>query len=170
MPSNQPAAGMLAVKPEYLSSQPSPMAKVSEPNRNKSYDPKKQHITDTPITKANWYKHVNWLNVTLIVGIPLYGVVQAWWVPLYWKTAIFAVAYYFMSGLGITAGESCCVAGFLCCTDHHCRLSSSVGTHFLFSNVAASNLPRCGRWGGSGGLSKMVGQGSSSTSSLHRHR
>ena len=82
------------------------MAKHSEPTRNKSYDPKKQHITETAITKSNWYKHVNWLNVVLIVGIPVYGMIQAYWVPLRLKTAIFAVAYYFMTGLGITAGKS----------------------------------------------------------------
>ena len=57
------------------------------------------------MTKANWYKHVNWLNVTLIVGIPIYGLIQAWWVPLRWQTAVWAVAYYFMTGLGITAGK-----------------------------------------------------------------
>lgn len=105
MPSSQPAAGYLAVQPQFLSSQPSPMAKVSEPNRSRSYDPKKPHITDSPITKSNWYKHVNWLNVTLIVGIPIYGCVQAFWVPLQWRTALFAVLYYFMTGLGITAGK-----------------------------------------------------------------
>ncbi|KAL8635168.1 MAG: hypothetical protein Q9228_007317 [Teloschistes exilis] len=104
MPSSQPAAGHLAVKPEYLSSQPSPMAKPSEPNRSRSYDSKKTHITDQPITKANWYKHVNWLNVVLIVGIPLSGCVQAIWTPLYWQTAVWAVLYYFATGLGITAG------------------------------------------------------------------
>ena len=81
------------------------MAKSSEPNRSRSYDPKKPHITETAMTKANWYKHVNWLNVTLIVGIPLYGVVQAFWTPLYLQTALFAVVYYFATGLGITAGE-----------------------------------------------------------------
>jgi len=105
MPSNQPTAGHLAVKPEYLSSQPSPMAKPSEPNRSKSYDPKKQHITETAITKSNWYKHVNWLNVILIVGVPLYGMVQAWWVPLQLKTLVFSLLYYFATGLGITAGK-----------------------------------------------------------------
>jgi stearoyl-CoA desaturase (delta-9 desaturase) len=104
MPSSQPTAGDLAVKPEYMSSQPSSAAKPSEPNRNSKYDPKKPHITETPMTTANWYKHVNWLNVSLIVGIPLYGCVQAWWVPLQLKTAVWAVAYYFATGLGITAG------------------------------------------------------------------
>ena len=52
MPSSQPAAGHLAVKPEYLSSQPSAAAKKSEPNRSQSYRPNKSHITDTPITKG----------------------------------------------------------------------------------------------------------------------
>jgi hypothetical protein len=54
---------MLAIDPEYMS-QPSAQASTAEPNRNPKYDPKKPHITDTPITKKNWYKHVNWLNVS----------------------------------------------------------------------------------------------------------
>jgi len=80
------------------------MAKPSEPNRAKSHDPKKIHITETPMTRTNWYKHVNWLNVTLILGIPLYGCIQAIWTPLRLQTALFAVVYYFWTGLGITAG------------------------------------------------------------------
>jgi stearoyl-CoA desaturase (delta-9 desaturase) len=87
------------------STTPAPsMAKTTEPNRNKKYDPKKPHITDEPITKANWYKHVNWLNVTFIIGVPIFGLVMAYWTPLQWKTAVWAVAYYFATGLGITAG------------------------------------------------------------------
>lgn len=58
MPSHQPAASMSTVDP-----QPSVMANASEPNRNPKYDPKKPHIADTPMTRKNWYKHVNWLNV-----------------------------------------------------------------------------------------------------------
>lgn len=65
MPSSQAVSGDLAIKPEFVE-QKSPMASTSEPNRNPKYDPKKPHITDTPITKANWYKHVNWLNVCLL--------------------------------------------------------------------------------------------------------
>jgi len=64
----------------------------------------KPHITDTPITWGNWYKHVNWLNVYLIIGIPMAGLYAATFTPLYTKTAIWAVAYYFATGLGITAG------------------------------------------------------------------
>ena len=80
------------------------MAKASERNQPSKYDPKKRHITETPMTRSNWYKHVNWLNVSLIVGIPLYGCTQAFWVRLQLKTAIWAVAYYFATALGITAG------------------------------------------------------------------
>lgn len=67
---------------------------------------KKPHITDTKMTLANWHMHVNWLNVFFILVIPLAGCIQALWVPLQLKTAIWAVVYYFMTGLGITAGKS----------------------------------------------------------------
>ncbi|KAI9839271.1 MAG: stearoyl-CoA 9-desaturase [Sarea resinae] len=91
--------------PPSNSSKAPSMASKSEPNRNKKYDPTKPHITELPMTSANWYKHINWLNVTLIIGIPIYGMVQAIWTPLQWKTALFAFIYYFCTGLGITAGE-----------------------------------------------------------------
>lgn len=44
-----------------------------KPARGKSYDLKKPHITEQPITLKNWYKHVNWLNVTFIIFVPLLG-------------------------------------------------------------------------------------------------
>ena len=170
MPSSQPAAGMLAVKPEYLSSQPSSAAKTSEPNRSKSYDPRKPHITDQPITKSNWYKHVNWLNVTLIVGIPLYGCVQAFWTPLRLQTALWAVAYYFMTGLGITAGELCLPTTtttqspsnfshpleWMLTIELH-RLSPPLGPYLLFCHPASPHLPRCRWWRCRRRLCPMVG-------------
>ena len=71
-----------------------------------SHEEKKPvHITETPITLSNWYKHVNWLNCTLILFIPLYGCIHAYFVPLQLKTAIWAVWYYYLTGIGITAGE-----------------------------------------------------------------
>jgi len=74
------------------------------PLRGKKYDLKKPHIADQPITLQDWHKHVNWLNVTLIIVVPLIGLVSSYWVPLQLKTAIFSVAYYYYAGLGITAG------------------------------------------------------------------
>lgn len=49
-----------------------------KPARGKGYDMKKPHITEQPITLKNWYKHVNWLNVTFIIIVPLLGL----WVSL----------------------------------------------------------------------------------------
>lgn len=69
------------------------------------YDPKKVHIADTPMTWKNIHQHINWLNTTLIVIIPMIGFVSAYWVPLQLYTAIWACIYYFNTGLGITAGK-----------------------------------------------------------------
>ncbi|KAB2580494.1 Cytochrome b5 [Lasiodiplodia theobromae] len=104
MPSHQPVAGDEAVKPEFLSEQPSSMAKTSEPNRNPKYDPAKKHITEYPITRQNWYKHVDWLNCFFIGGIPLMGCIAAFWTPLTLKTLLWSILYYYWTGLGITAG------------------------------------------------------------------
>ncbi|KAK7981863.1 hypothetical protein PG984_009429 [Apiospora sp. TS-2023a] len=75
-----------------------------KPLRGAGYDLKKPHITETPITWGNWYKHVNWLNSYFILGVPAMGLVGAYFTPLYTATALFAVFYYFNTGLGITAG------------------------------------------------------------------
>lgn len=74
------------------------------PLRSSKQDLKKPHITEFPITSANWYKHVNWLNTFFILGIPMLGLIYAYWTPLHLKTALFAVFYYFNTGMGITAG------------------------------------------------------------------
>lgn len=70
-----------------------------------SADPKKVHIADTPMTWSNLHKHINWLNTTFIIIIPMIGFISTYWVPLRLNTAIFAIIYYFNSGLGITAGK-----------------------------------------------------------------
>lgn len=44
-----------------------------KPVRKTNFDPKKPHITDQPITLKNWYKHINWLNVTFILFVPMLG-------------------------------------------------------------------------------------------------
>jgi stearoyl-CoA desaturase (delta-9 desaturase) len=90
----------MASPPQYASQPPAAAPSSASPK----HDSKKPHITDLPMTRQNWYKHINWLNVVLIVGVPLYGCVAAYWTPLQWKTAIWTVVYYFMTGMGITAG------------------------------------------------------------------
>lgn len=81
------------------------MSTKPETSRPRAPDTKKVHIADTAITSKNWYKHVNWLNVAFIIGIPIYGCIQALWTPLQFKTAAWAVIYYFFTGMGITAGK-----------------------------------------------------------------
>jgi stearoyl-CoA desaturase (delta-9 desaturase) len=81
------------------------MSTKPETSRPRAPDTKKVHIADTAITSKNWHKHVNWLNVAFIIGIPIYGCIQALWVPLQFKTAVWAVIYYFFTGMGITAGK-----------------------------------------------------------------
>lgn len=78
-----------------------------KPLRSKARnDTGKVHIADTPITWSNLHKHINWLNTTLIIITPIVGFISAYWVPLQLYTAIFAVVYYFHTGMGITAGKS----------------------------------------------------------------
>lgn len=69
-------------------------------------EPKIPHISEQPVTLRNWYQHLNWLNIYFVIFIPLIGFVGAYFVPLQTYTFIFAVVYYFNTGLGVTAGES----------------------------------------------------------------
>jgi len=62
------------------------------------------HIIDQPWTLSNWHKHLNWLHVFILVGVPLLGLYGCFTTPVNIKTAVWAVIYYFMTGLGITAG------------------------------------------------------------------
>lgn len=75
-----------------------------QPLRSKQYDLKKLHITETPITWSNWYRHVNWLNTFFIFGVPIIGFAAAYYHPLNRWTLLFSIIYYFNTGLGITAG------------------------------------------------------------------
>lgn len=64
----------------------------------------KVHITEQPITLQNWYRHVNWINTTLILIVPVLGCIAAFFVELRLATAAWAILYYVWTGLGITAG------------------------------------------------------------------
>lgn len=77
---------------------------TSEPVRTKQAVSQKPHITDMPMTWSNWHQHVNWLNVFFIGVLPLIGIISAFFTPLYMKTLVWAVVYYYCTGLGITAG------------------------------------------------------------------
>ena len=65
---------------------------------------RKPPISELPITFSNWHQHVNWINMTLILIVPAFGCIAAFWTPLRLPTAAWAILYYFWTGLGITAG------------------------------------------------------------------
>jgi stearoyl-CoA desaturase (delta-9 desaturase) len=56
------------------------------------------------MTWSNWWRHMNFLNIFLIVCVPMLGCWAALYTPLYRKTLIWTVIYYFNTGIGITAG------------------------------------------------------------------
>ncbi|KAF8723813.1 hypothetical protein AX14_009161 [Amanita brunnescens Koide BX004] len=57
-----------------------------------------------PISWENWYKEINWLSFTILTLTPVMGVIGAFFVKLRWETFLFSIFYYYVTGLGITAG------------------------------------------------------------------
>src|ERR1051325_11450079 len=76
-----------------------------DPYANLRERPKKWNIRDDPITWSNWYRHINWLHTPLLTGIPILAVYGLYTTPIKMYTVIWAVVYYFITGLGITAGK-----------------------------------------------------------------
>jgi stearoyl-CoA desaturase (delta-9 desaturase) len=62
------------------------------------------HISESPITLANWYKHVDWESTFWVVGLPIIGIISAAFTPLQTRTAFWALVYHVTTGIGITAG------------------------------------------------------------------
>ncbi|CAG8523877.1 6077_t:CDS:2 [Funneliformis mosseae] len=82
-----------------------PTTTISPGSHDLKDKPKKWHIRDDPITWSNWYKHINWLHTPLLISIPLGGFYGLFTTPITMYTAIWSVIYYFVTGLGITAGH-----------------------------------------------------------------
>lgn len=95
---------MSAIRADHLPMPPDGAQPV-RPQTSALRQTTKLHIADEVMTLSNWHKQVNWLNFTLVIVVPMWGLVQSFWVPLCSKTAIWAIVYYFMCGLGITAGR-----------------------------------------------------------------
>ena len=47
---------------------------------------------------------INWLNMILVVFIPVFGAYCAWNYPPQWKTLVLTFVMYAFSGISITAG------------------------------------------------------------------
>lgn len=81
---------------------PDPIAKASHGETKEGKG--KVHISEQPFTVSNWYKHINWVNTILIAIYPAIGIMCTPFVKLTWQTAVWSFVYYFITGLGITAG------------------------------------------------------------------
>ncbi|KDQ25415.1 hypothetical protein PLEOSDRAFT_1106344 [Pleurotus ostreatus PC15] len=57
-----------------------------------------------PFSWKNWRNEISWISATLLISTPLIGIVGAFYTRLTWQTALFSILYYYVTGLGITAG------------------------------------------------------------------
>ncbi|KAF8488071.1 hypothetical protein JB92DRAFT_3018269 [Gautieria morchelliformis] len=57
-----------------------------------------------PVTWQNFWTELNWLNVVILSITPALTIHGLYTTKVVWKTALFSVFYYFLTGLGITAG------------------------------------------------------------------
>ena len=57
-----------------------------------------------PFRWKNALSDLNWLNVVILIVTPVIGVIGACFTKLRWETFLFSVFYYYVTGLGITAG------------------------------------------------------------------
>ncbi|GAA5977379.1 hypothetical protein JCM10908_004958 [Rhodotorula pacifica] len=57
-----------------------------------------------PITLGNLHKNINVISTLALTVVPALAIYGAFTTPVMWQTALWAVAYYFYTGLGITAG------------------------------------------------------------------
>lgn len=57
-----------------------------------------------PITWRNWYREINIVSTLALTIVPILAIYGAFTTPLIIPTAIWAIAYYYYTGLGITAG------------------------------------------------------------------
>lgn len=57
-----------------------------------------------PITWRNVHKNINWVSFVVLTVVPILSFYGAATTKLQWQTALWAVIYYFYTGLGITAG------------------------------------------------------------------
>jgi stearoyl-CoA desaturase (delta-9 desaturase) len=57
-----------------------------------------------PITWKNFHNELQWISIIALTFTPLASLYGWFTTPLQLKTALFSIAYYYFTGLGITAG------------------------------------------------------------------
>ncbi|AAS50520.1 AAR153Cp [Eremothecium gossypii ATCC 10895] len=79
---------------------------LARDQREKEHYRHHKHISEQPWTLNNWHLHVNWVNIVLVVVVPIIGLYLALSgrVPPRFEVLALAIVYYSLGGLGITAG------------------------------------------------------------------
>ena len=72
---------------------------INIPDNYVAYTIKNQK-TLPPITWDNWWKELNYLSLAILTITPSIAIYGAFTTKLRWETAVFAVFYYFLTGLG----------------------------------------------------------------------
>jgi len=83
------------------------------------------------ITLRNLHKELNYLTCALLLLNPILGLVGASRTSLQWKTAVWAVIYYFITGLGTFLLFSLHKLVSNISYRDHSRIPSSMGTSLL---------------------------------------
>ncbi|KAJ3853988.1 delta 9-fatty acid desaturase [Lentinula lateritia] len=91
-----------------------------------------------PVTWSNLLNELNWLSVYILTIPPLVGIVGMFYVKLQWETAVWAVAYYFLTGLGITAGYHRLWA--------HRAFNASLPLQYILATLGAGSLQGSIKW------------------------
>ncbi|RDW88578.1 hypothetical protein BP6252_00610 [Coleophoma cylindrospora] len=93
--------------PPVISTQPQSVAKPNQISRDASQGRCRRRSNPIihPISVLfGFLKSINYWNSFWVLAVPAFGFYLATSTPLLWPTAVFSVVYYFVTGLGITAG------------------------------------------------------------------
>jgi stearoyl-CoA desaturase (delta-9 desaturase) len=91
-----------------------------------------------PVQWSNILNELNWISFLVLTIPPFVGVVGAFYVKLQWQTAVWAVAYYFLTGLGITAGYHRLWA--------HRAYNASLPLQYILATLGAGSVQGSIKW------------------------
>ena len=124
-----------------------------------------------PITMGNLLQNIQWISLLVLTITPSLAIYGALTVPLQWKTAVWSVVYYFITGLGtslIRVREHGTLIAISC--RYNCRLSPSLGSPRLQRVPPSPILLSHGRNRCRRRLHQVVVSWTPCSPPLHRHR
>ncbi|KAH3673284.1 hypothetical protein WICMUC_003743 [Wickerhamomyces mucosus] len=64
----------------------------------------RRSLNESSMTKWNWYRHINWVNLTVIIILPLLALYKSFDTPLTKNTLQFSISYYLFTVTCFQAG------------------------------------------------------------------